>query len=175
MSTLHNCLHYLDHHGVRYTHTTHPAAYTAEEVAATEHMPAHRMAKTVILREYEGYLIVVVPADSYVDLEQIRAAMGTSALCLADESDLLLLFPHSELGAMPALGPLFGLPVYLDRSIANQEFIAFNAGTHRDLIHMRTADFKRLVRPVVGDFCQSDLLRSSSRKETASPHGVAVQ
>jgi Ala-tRNA(Pro) deacylase len=154
MSTLENCLNYLDAHGIRYAHTTHSPAYTAEEVAAAEHMPAHRMAKTVVCRDNEGYLMVVVPGDSYVDLDQLRTALGVPTLYVAEESDLYLLFPDTELGAMPPLGTLFGIRTYLDREVANQEFLAFNAGTHRDVIHMRVADFEHLVRPVVGDFCQ---------------------
>lgn len=162
MSTLHNCLNYLDLHGVRYTHTTHSPAYAAEEVATSEHMPARRMAKTVVFRDNDGYAMVVVPADSYVDLEQVRAAIGVPDLAVAEENDLRLLFPNAELGAMPPLGTLFGLPVYLDRAVANQEFIAFNAGTHRDSIHMRIADFQRLVHPVVGNFAEQ--LTGSFRK-----------
>lgn len=154
MNTLYDCLNYLDQHGVRYTHTTHPPAYTAAEVAASEHMPAHRMAKTVVFHDIEGYLMIVVPGDAYVDVEHVRAAIGLPGVYIAEEDDLRLLFPQSELGAMPPLGPSFPLPVYLDREIANQEFIAFNAGTHRDVIHMRIDDFKRLVQPVIGDFCR---------------------
>jgi len=162
MSTLQNCLTYLDAHGIRYVHTTHSPAYTAEEVARAEHMPLHRMAKTVVCTDNGGYLMVVVPADSYVDLEQLRAAIGVPTLYLAEESDLYLIFPGAELGAMPPLGTLFGLRVYLDREVANQEFIAFNAGTHRDVIHMRAADFQHLVRPVLGDFCEPKYHLSSS-------------
>jgi Ala-tRNA(Pro) deacylase len=154
MQTLQNCLNYLDAHGVQYAHTTHSPAYTAEEVAAAEHMPRHRIAKTVVCRDNDGYLMVVVPADSHVDLGELRTAIGVPVVHVAHESDLRLLFPAAELGAMPPLGTLFGLRVYLDREVANQEFIAFNAGTHRDLLHMRVADFVHLVRPVVGDFCQ---------------------
>ncbi len=73
-----------------------------------------------------------------------------------------MLFPGAEVGAMPPLGTLFGLRVYLDRQVANQEFIAFNAGTHRDVIHMRVADFQHLVRPVLGDFCQPNYRLSGS-------------
>ena len=98
--------------------------------------------------------MVVVPADSYVDFDQLRAAIGVPTLYLAPESDLQRLFPGAELGSMPPLGGLFGLRVYLDREVRTQEFIAFNAGTHRDLIHMRVADFEHLIRPVVGDFCE---------------------
>ena len=154
MNTLQQSMNYLDTHEVRYAHTTHSLAYTAEEVATAEHIPPHRMAKTVVCRDLEGFLMVVVPADSYVDLEQLRIAIGVHSLHLAAEGELYSLFPGAELGAMPPLGTLFGLRVYLDRQIANQEFIAFNAGTHRDVIHMRVADFKRLIRPVIGDFCQ---------------------
>jgi Ala-tRNA(Pro) deacylase len=162
MTTLQTCLNYLDERGIRYAHTTHSPAYTAKEVAAAEHIPAHRMSKTVVCRDKDGYIMVVVSADSYVDLEQLRTAIGVPGLYVAEESDLRLLFPGAELGAMPPLGTLFGLGVYLDREVAHQEFIAFNAGTHRDVIHMRMADFQHFVRPVIGDFCQSNHRLSAS-------------
>lgn len=155
MTTLHECLDYLDSRSIRYAHTTHSIAYTAQEVAAAEHLPPHRMAKTVIFQSGDGHLMVVVPADSYVDVAQVRTALGDAGVYRVPEAELSLLFPTSEVGAMPPLGSLFNLPVYLDRQLANQEFIAFNAGTHRDSIHMRLTDFVRLVRPVVGDFSRS--------------------
>jgi Ala-tRNA(Pro) deacylase len=162
MTTLQKCLSYLDSHLIRYAHTTHSPAYTAAEVAAAEHLPPHRMSKTVVFQSSGGYFMVVVSADSYVDTEQVRTAIGVSHIHKAEEIELCLLFPTAEIGAMPPLGGLFGIPVYLDREVANQEFIAFNAGTHRDVIHMKVADFKHLVQPVVGDFCQpSYALRNS--------------
>jgi Ala-tRNA(Pro) deacylase len=147
-------MNYLDGHGIQYAHTTHSPAYTAREVAAAEHISAHRMSKTVICCDKGGYAMVVVPADSFVDLEQLRIAIGVPTLYVAEENELYRLFPEAELGAMPPLGPLFNLRVYLDRQVANQEFIAFNAGTHRDVVHMRVADFQYLVRPIIGDFCR---------------------
>ena len=105
--TLQICLNYLDAHGVRCVHTTHLPAYTAEEVAAAEHMSPHRMAKTVVCQDNAGPMMVVVPADSYVDLEQLRTATGVPALFVVEENDLSLLFPRAELGAMPPLGTLF--------------------------------------------------------------------
>jgi Ala-tRNA(Pro) deacylase len=155
MTTLDQCLNYLDSNHVRYVHTIHSAAYSAEEVAKAEHMPPHRFAKTVVFLANGCPAMVVVPGDLHVDVEQLRTAMGIAAVLLADEADLAVLFPNMELGAMPPLGTLFGRPVYLDRSVAEQEFIAFNAGTHRDLIHMRSEDFQRLVRPVTGKFSDS--------------------
>jgi Ala-tRNA(Pro) deacylase len=112
------------------------------------------MSKTVICHDKGGYAMIVIPADSYVDLEQLRTAIGVPTLYVAEENELYELFPEAELGAMPPLGTLFNLRVYLDREVSSQEFIAFNAGTHRDVIHMRVTDFKRLVQPVIGDFCR---------------------
>lgn len=154
MTTLERTLDYLDRHLVRYAHTRHPVAYTALDVAAVEHMPAHKLAKTVVFISEEGYGMAIVPADSLVDLDDLRTILGAPAVRLATEDELANLFPSAELGAMPALGNLFGLPVYIDRSLAREEFMAFNAGTHRDLVHMGMSDFLRLAQPVVGEFAR---------------------
>src|SRR4051794_24807588 len=123
MNTLPACLHYLDANGVRYTHTSHPVAYTAKEVAAAEFMPAHRVAKTVVFQNTDdNYLLVVVAADAYVDVELVRTAIGVRALRPARESEMSRLFPHAEVGAMPPLTALAHVPVYLDRELADQEF-----------------------------------------------------
>ena len=152
MTTLRRTLDYLNQNLIHYIHSTHPVAYTAREVAAVEHMPLHKLAKTVVFTSEEGYGMAVVPADSFVDLEQLRVLLGVNALRLAREDELAELFPASELGAMPPFGHLFGLKVFLDSSLENETFIAFNAGTHRDLVHMNVEDFLRLAQPVIGDF-----------------------
>jgi Ala-tRNA(Pro) deacylase len=161
MTTLKRCLDYLDAHHVRYAHTVHSAAITAKQVAAAEYMPAHRMAKSVVICG-EGFVFAVVPADTHVDLAQLRIAIGVSDLRVAAEAEIFLLFPNLELGAMPPLGPLFDMPVYLDGELARQLFITFNAGTHRDVIHMKTSDFTRLVQPVIGDFSRARIAESVS-------------
>jgi Ala-tRNA(Pro) deacylase len=143
---------YLDARDIGYARTTHSPAYTAEEVAEAEHMPSRRITKTVVCRDESGYFMVAVPADSYVDLDVLRTAIGARNVFVADESELYRLFPEAEVGAMPPLGVLFGMRVYLDREIANREFLAFNAGTHRDTVHMRVSDFLHIVKPIIGDF-----------------------
>jgi Ala-tRNA(Pro) deacylase len=152
MTTLQTCLSYLDQNAIRYTHTTHPAAYTARQVAVAEFMPAKRVAKTVVFRGDRGYVLVLVPADSYVDAEQVRTAIDSRKIRKAGEAELRELFPDAELGAITPLSCIAQMPIYLDRALADREFITFTAGTHRDVIHMRTADFRLLTIPVVGDF-----------------------
>ncbi len=154
MAMLRKLQEFLDQNGVQYTHTVHPTAYTAREVAAVEHIPPQEVAKTVVFLSENGYGMAVLCADCVVDLEQLRRDLGLTRLRLATEAELGELFPDCELGAMPPLGNLFGLPVYVDSQLAAEEMIAFNAGTHRDLVHMRFRAFERLVKPEIIPFAR---------------------
>lgn len=145
---------FLDQNQTQYTHTVHPLAYTAKEVASAEHVPAREVAKTVVFLSENGYGMAVLTADSVVDLEQLRQDLGLARLRLATEAELAELFPSCELGAMPPFGNLFGLPVYVDARLAGEDMIAFNAGTHRDVIHMHFRDFNALVNPAVVPFAR---------------------
>lgn len=143
---------YLGSHDMTYIHTVHPSAFTARDVAHTEHLPEHKVAKSVVFHGDNGYGIAVLPASSLVDLQELRMLLGLTHVRLANESELARLFPESELGAMPPFGNLFGLPVYMDSSLCSEDTIAFSAGTHRDAVHMRLRDFERLEHPVVAPF-----------------------
>ena len=132
-----------------YTHSVHKTAFTAREVASAEHLPPAEVAKTVVVHTDAGYLMLVIPANKLVDFQEVRLELGFKQLRMATEHELSRLFPDCELGAMPPMGPLCTLPVYLDSSMADEPLIAFNGGTHRDVIHMRMAEFLRLAHPVV--------------------------
>ena len=112
-----------------------------------EHVPAHKIAKTVVFMSENGFGMAVIPGDSMLDLQNLRGLLGVSRLRLATESELGELFPDCELGAMGPFGNLCGLQVYVDASLASEETIAFNAGTHRDVIHMRFEDYRKLAKP----------------------------
>jgi len=147
-------LEYLDQNRVEYSHRTHPNAYTAREVASAEHVPAHEVAKTVVFFEEGGYVMAVLCADCAVDMQELRMLLGRPRLRLATERELAELFPECELGAMPAFGNLFRLPVYVDSRLAGREQIEFNAGTHRDVVRLRYRDYESLVKPVVVNFAR---------------------
>jgi len=149
MPMLQKLLAFLDENKVEYTHHSHPTAYTAREIASVEHVPAHKIAKTVVFFSENGYGVAVLPADSMVDLQVLRSVLGVSRLRLATESELGDLFPDCELGAMPPFGNLFDLPVFADGDLTSEGTIAFNAGTHRDVVHMNFRDFERLVKPKI--------------------------
>jgi Ala-tRNA(Pro) deacylase len=138
---------FLVSHHAEFTVTSHPKAFTAREVAAAEHLPPREVAKTVVVFGDGSYRMIVIAASKLVDFQEVRIALGLSQARMATEREMQELFPDCELGAMPPFGPVYGLPVCLDSNLAVQDTIAFNAGTHREVIHMRTAEFRRLVSP----------------------------
>jgi Ala-tRNA(Pro) deacylase len=142
---------YLDENHVHYTIMSHSPAYTAQAAAATLHVPGKELAKSVVVAVGEQTALAVLPAAFHVSLKKLGELAGKPAR-LATEQEFLSLFPDCELGAMPPFGQLYKLPVFADRSLEADEEIVFNAGTHRDAVRMKFADFKRLVRPKVGDF-----------------------
>ncbi len=142
-------LRFLDSHQAEFTLTQHPQAFTAREVAAAEHLPVREVAKTVVVAGDGAFHIIVVPGGRMVDFHEVRGTLGLAQSRMATETELAGLFPDCELGAMPPFGPVYGLPVYLDTTLAGQDHIAFNAGTHREVLHMRTSEFRRLVAPHV--------------------------
>ena len=162
MTTLRRCLDLLERHRISHLHTSHANAYRALEVAQAEHLPPYMLAKTVIVRGPDGYAMAVLPADCKVNLEELAETLNLQHVRLATEEEIRERFPESEVGAVPPFGVLFGLPVYMDGRLAEERFIFFNAGTHRDAIHMSVADYVRLADPVVIHFAYPDSLLASA-------------
>jgi len=157
MTMLKRCLDYLKRNKIRYSHSTHTLAYTALGVASAERMPAQNLAKTVIYFGDNGYGMLLLPADCVVDFDEVRRLLGLTEVRLATEHELKKLFPDCEVGAMAPFGNLFNMPVLADEKIASREFIAFNAGTHRDVVHISGADYHGLVNPLVASFARKEL------------------
>lgn len=143
---------FLDSRGVKYVSIRHSTAYTAAEVAASAHVKGRDFAKTVIVRIEGGLAMVVLPASRRIVIHDLREMLGTENVRLATEAEFRDAFPDCEVGAMPPFGNLYGLPVYVAASLAMEAEIAFNAGTHTEIIQMAYDDFDDLVRPEVLDF-----------------------
>jgi len=154
MNMLELCLTHLRENRILFSHSIHPPAFTAREVAAAEGLPAHQISKVVVYFGDADYGMLVLPADSMVDFEEVRRLMGLSHARLATETELVEMFPECELGTMPPFGDLFEMPVLVDESIETDGYIAFSAGTHRDVIHMKFAEFRRLVNPLIASFAR---------------------
>ncbi len=142
---------FLDEHGVKYVVAEHSRAYTSQEVAAEAHVPGRHFAKTVTVKVDGRMGLAVLPATQQIQLDRLAASLGADSVDIADESELADLFPDCETGAMPPFGTLFDLEVFLSPDLTRAEEIAFNAGTHTEVMRLSYADFERLVQPAVVD------------------------
>ncbi len=148
---------YLATNGVNFESEHHRVAYTAQEVAAVEHVPGKRVAKVVMAVVDGAMTMLVLPAASRVSLEKLKTALGAADARLAREEELAPLFPDCEVGAMPPFGNLYGIPVYVDRALAQAPEITFQAGTHTESMRIRYEDYQRLVQPQTADFAARPL------------------
>ena len=138
---------FLDDHGVKYVSVSHSTAFTAQEAAATAHIPGKELAKTVIVKLDGTMAMAVLPASYHVDLDRLAEVTGSTVAEIASEHEFASLFPDCETGAMPPFGNLYDMNVFVAESLAEDDEIAFAAGTHRELIRMAYDDFNRLVEP----------------------------
>ena len=143
---------FLDRNGIEYITIRHSLAYNAQRIAATTHIPGKELAKTVMVKLDNKMAMAILPASYRVNLKLLKETTAAKKVDLANEMEFKHMFPECEIGAMPPFGNLYGLEVYVAESLAEDEEIAFNAGTHTELIRMQYADFERLVEPVVLQF-----------------------
>jgi Ala-tRNA(Pro) deacylase len=142
---------YLRDHDVAYAFQKHDSAFTAQEVAAAEHVPGYMFAKAVMVEADGDLAMAVVPAPSRVDLDKVARALGAREAHLAPENSFGFRFPDCEVGAMPAFGNLYGVPVVVDRELKNNPTIVTQAGSHTETVTVAYADFERLVKPKQAD------------------------
>lgn len=143
---------FLDGHQVKYIIVSHSPAYTAQEIAASAHIKGRDLAKTVMLKIDGEMVMAVLPASFQVNLDMLRDAFGAGHVELASEDEFKGRFPRCEVGAMPPFGNLYDLDVFVAEELAEDEEIAFNAGSHTELVKLQYADFARLVKPRVLEF-----------------------
>lgn len=141
---------YLRENGVPFEVEVHPTAYTAQRIAASEHVPGRMLAKVVMATTNGNLVMLVLPAPSMVDVAKVSELIGAEAR-LASESEFRPTFPDCEPGAMPPFGNLYDVPVYVDRALGQNERIVFQAGTHSVTMSLAYADFERLARPAAAD------------------------
>jgi Ala-tRNA(Pro) deacylase len=134
----------------------HPRAITAQEVAASEHVPGKMLAKTVMVLADGKMVMLALPAPYQVDVDKAGKVLG-GEVRLAHEEEFENTFPDCEVGAMPPFGNLYEVPVYVEAALAEDETIVFRAGTHTDTMSLSYADFERLVEPTIAEFAASRL------------------
>lgn len=147
-----NLVRYFQDNGVKYEVIHHPPAYTAQQIAAAEHVPGKFLAKVVMVMADGQMTMMVLPASFRVNFTKAAQILGAKEVRLAREDEFADVFPDCEVGAMPPFGNLYGVPVYVDNSLAEDPEFYFLSGTHQESMKVSYTDFHRLVQPVVADF-----------------------
>ncbi len=143
---------FLNKQGVKYVSIQHSTAFTASEIAASAHVSGRDFAKTVMVMIENELAMVVLPANRQIVLSELRDMLDTNHVRLASEAEFKDVFPDCEIGAMPPFGHLYKMKTYVTANLADEAEIAFNAGTHTEVIQMKYLDYEQLVNPIVLDF-----------------------
>ncbi len=140
---------FLDSNSIKYISVFHSHAYTAQEVAASAHIPGRKLAKTVMVKIDGKMAMAVLSASDKVDFSLVQEAAGVDKVELASELEFADQFSGCEIGAIPPFGNLYDMQVIVDEKLTEQTEIVFNAGSYTELITLHYEDFKRLVKPCV--------------------------
>jgi Ala-tRNA(Pro) deacylase len=141
---------------INYEILEHNPAFTALETAHAQHIPGRQLVKTVIVHADEKMIMCVLSSVKKIDFSKLKQMLGIKEAYLAPETELAELFPEYEVGAEPPFNPA-EMPIYIDKTLEENDVIVFNAGSHVEMIRMKFKDYIAFAQPIVLDF-------SSSRK-----------
>lgn len=143
---------FLDNSSAKYEVTQHRPTFTAQQMAAEEHVPGMAVAKPVVIQADGEYYMCVLPASCKIDLDKLKKLLKAKKLALATEDQMAKLFTDCELGAEPPFGHLYGLRTIMDETLQADKYIVFQAGTHDKAVKMAMADYVKLAQPKVLSF-----------------------
>jgi Ala-tRNA(Pro) deacylase len=143
---------YLEQNQVSYELGYHVRVYTAQEIAAAQHVPGKEMAKVVMVKTDGKNVMLVLPASYRVEMKKLKGVLNSRKVAMVKEEEFQELFPDCEIGAMPPFGNLYNLEVWVDQVLTEDEFIVSQAGSHVETLKIKYSDYVRLVNPKVGDF-----------------------
>ncbi len=144
---------YLHEHNIPFDLLTHDSSYSSLETARRAHVDEDHIAKAVVVKDRQGYAVVVVPGGEFLRMRALREELNRE-FELATESELKTLFKDCELGAIPPLGQAFQLDTYLDEQLNSLANVYFEAGDHEHLVHLDSRAFHELFKGVRhGHFC----------------------
>jgi len=143
---------YLEQNQGSYELGYHVRVYTAQEIAAAQHVPGKEMAKVVMVKTDGKSVMLVLPASYRVEMKKLKGVLNSKKVVMVKEEEFQELFPDCEIGAMPPFGNLYNLEVWVDQVLTEDDFIVFRAGSHVETLRIKYSDYARLVSPKVGDF-----------------------
>ena len=145
---------FLQERGIGYEKHKHRLTYTAQRLAAEEHVSGYDVAKPVVVKSGDTFTMCVVPACGRLDLERVAGLLKQPEVRLATEAEMENQFPDCELGAEPPVGTLFGMKTIMDERLADHDFLTMQAGTHTEALKLRRQDWEKLCEPIVAPIAQ---------------------
>jgi len=146
---------FLDDRGVSYEVVAHDPTFTAHDEAEAARVDLPAMAKTIVLRDEDRYVLAAIPGSRTLDMERCRAALGASAPTrLASEDEIAQAFGQFEVGAVPPLGA--DVPEVVDIRLLYRDRIGCAAGDHQHSVLIDPRELVRLTEPRVADICEHD-------------------
>jgi len=130
----------------------HKRAYTAQEIAAAQHIPGKQFVKSVVIKTANGFCLAILPAIHLVDFKKLKKLVKAKTVKLAREAEIKKLTKDFQIGALPPFGSLLGLESYMDAALKDDEEIVFNGGTHTETVKIKMSDYLKSAKPVIGDF-----------------------
>ena len=148
-------LEWLTREGIEHEVHEHRLTFTARETARAEGIELRAFAKVVAIEADDGqHALVVLDAGDRLSLAKAADAMKVRHVRLLHEPELEVLAPGCELGAIPAVGALFGVALYADTAIRDDSEITFNAGSHHFAVQVERAAWERAARPIYADLAE---------------------
>jgi Ala-tRNA(Pro) deacylase len=138
---------FLSRRGVAYELVSHPHSGSSHETAEAARVSEDHIAKAVIVKDADDYAMVVIPASHWLEVEHLRKELNRD-FHLATEEQLAALFSDCEAGAVPPLGPAYGVETFLDQALTSLANVYFEAGDHEHLVHTSGDDFRALLSGV---------------------------
>lgn len=132
----------------------HAPAPSASKLAQAVHVPGRSVAKAVLVKARDGFVLVVLPATSRIDLARLAQVLNSREVEIASEDDAERVFGDCERGALPPFGRLYGLNTVVDASLAGGAEIVFVGNTRHEGLRMRYRDYEALESPVRARFAQ---------------------
>jgi Ala-tRNA(Pro) deacylase len=174
MAKTYDLIRYLTANNVEFRLLRHVPAFSAHAVAQVTHVPDTALAKTLLVKAGQVYWMAVLQGDQRLSERLLKRALEVHHVHLAHEEDLDLLFPDCEIGAMPPFGNLYGFPVIIDKSLADDDEIVFNACTHSDSIRMKFTEYDRLVHPIIAEIAQPESMAGEEHESWERSSGDVV-
>lgn len=147
-----NISEFLSHRDIPHTRVDHMLAFTAQRLAQAVHCSGEMVAKAVLLKVDDGFVLAVLPATHHVDLLRVQVFLGAHHVELATERDCERHFLDCELGAMPPFGTQYGIRTMIDDSLVGEDEMIFANGTHEEAIRMQMSDYLALEDPIIATF-----------------------